>query len=166
MMAIVSGPSFSTPDYSGQLKEIARGPEVCSCQNEGEDESSDADDDSETQRYEIFEEDESNRSIISTLFEFEPVELDERGLRTDPTIFLTVDIPAYNGRPSEQIRTKANPYDLNKFFDESESSIYDYPTMGKLESEVVNYATPKHGRIKPALRRRVQESVAIMKYAR
>ena len=77
-----------------------------------------------------------------------------------------MDIPAYNGRPSEQIRTKANPYDLNKFFDESESSIYDYPTMGKLESEVVDYATPKNGRIKPALRRRVQESVAIMKYAR
>ena len=92
MMAIVSGPSFSTPVYSGQLRRL---PEVlvCSCQNEGEDESSDADDDSETQRYEIVEEGESNISIISTLLEFEPVELDEHGLRTDPTIFLTVDIP-------------------------------------------------------------------------
>ena len=68
MMAIVSVPSFSTPDYSKKQR-LPEALEVCRCQNDGEDESSDADDDSETQRYEIVEEDEraTDRSFLPYL---------------------------------------------------------------------------------------------------
>ncbi len=152
--------ALANPDFNQSLKNISEGPRLKNCKSRKEPGSN-----SRVGFIEVLDDEEGSESIISKLLHIEPIKLDEKSLKMDYQIFISIDIPAYSGKQSEQIRTKSNPYDLQKFFQAKGKDIYDYSNMEKLEIEVVDHVTPEHGRIKPAFRKKIQESIMIMDYA-
>lgn len=158
---------FAVPNIPRELSNIARGPEVDGCPNKDDkDQSQEEERNEELVDDELYEEVEmdGSDSIISKLLNIGPVKLDDKGLRYKPTIFLTVEIPAYNGKPAEKIRTDSSPFDINSFFKETERKIYDYDSMKDLEEDVLSHVTTSVGKIDPGTRKKVQESITILDY--
>ena len=162
---IVSFKTYSKPSITEQLNEISRGPEIKPCDDDKSASENEAEVDEELATYETLDELEENESVISWLFQVEPVDLDSKGMTKDSSFSISVEIPAYGGRPSELIRSVSNPYNIRSYFHQTGRDLNIAGGTRNLQREIISSLTPVAGRIDPIVERRVKESIAILDYS-